>query len=768
MSAVFIRNQASTSGAALVARSGASPVLQSVRADGAVNGLLFELSVEQHYLNASDVNIEAVYTFPLPWGAVLLGMEFVLGEKVLQGKVIAKADAEEKYEGALEKGDTAIMLERAADGLYTVNLGNLFAHEKAIVRFRFAQLLSFEQGQVRIAVPTVIAPRYGDALGASVRRHQTPGHDLLADYPLQLNIVLAGAVAEGRMSSPSHALSVQHNHGKIEVSIAPSARLDRDFVLLVAGLAGKSICTTGNDADGLVVLASFCPEHEAPPPKTPLSIKILLDCSGSMNGDSIQSARRALHEVLKNLQPADRFTYSRFGDDVVHHSLSLMAATSRAVAEGAQWIAQSQADLGGTEIRKALLSTVALAQPFDADILLITDGEVWDTERLIASAEHAGQRIFAVGIGAAPASSLLHELAGKTGGACEFVGVNDDVAAAILRTFRRMRQAPVQDIEVQWGQRPLWQSKPGNAIFSGETVHTFAGFASHAPAHAVMKWSEGKDKIARQLSFQLDAVPTGGDTLARIAAATRRSGLAKDEQLALALQYQLVTESTNLLIVHARAESEKLDALPTLRMVPQMMAAGWSGVAHVQAANMKPPAMWRREPSAGGPLRVMESNGMETYDMPAFLRRQPNGSAPVFRMAQRSVDPYRYRAQLKRFLDQFMTSDGELDETIPYPMAFAEIASNIPSTTLDALRKLTDSGYLEGDVIRALIVTLYRCFYKEGIVRRWVRKLRVSRSRGKIGPQLERRVACIAKQAFDEGVAGPEFDIPAFLRKQAD
>jgi Ca-activated chloride channel family protein len=374
-----------------------------------------------------------------------------------------------------------------------------------------------------------------------------------------------------------------------------------------------------------------------------------------------------------------------------------------------------------------------------------------------------------VGIGAAPARSLLHELASKTGGACEFVGVNDDVSSAILRTFRRMRQAPVHDIEVQWGQSPQWQSKPGKAIFSGETVHTFAGFSNHVPADAVMRWNEGKDKIQHQLPFRFDTVLTEGDTLARIAAATRRSDLPKDEQLALALQYQLVTESTNLLIVHDRAESEKMDELPPLRIAPQMIAAGWSGVTQAQTQQMKQPAVWRRE-NASEQIQAMQRNGVETYDIPAFLRKQPDDIQPaVFCRGNRFMDPYRYREQLTAFLAAYFSENGVMDEAIQYPKTFAEIEGKIPTAILDELRMVVELGYLESDVIRAFIVTLAACVYKTGIAKRIFNSIRHFGNNKGPGTTLEQRIGRIAKNVFDARRPGMDtYDIPAFLRKQAD
>ena len=149
---------------AAVLKSIAGPTMSllGVDARGKVNGLLFELAVEQRYRNPTATNIEVVYTFPIPWGATLLDLEVRLGDKLLTAVVVEKRAAEAQYEEAIDKGDTAIMLERAADMLYTLNLGNVMPGEDATIRYAYAQTLRFEHGSARLTVPMVIAPRYGN------------------------------------------------------------------------------------------------------------------------------------------------------------------------------------------------------------------------------------------------------------------------------------------------------------------------------------------------------------------------------------------------------------------------------------------------------------------------------------------------------------------------------------------------------------------------------------------------------------------------------
>ena len=49
--------------------------LKSVHIEGEVNGLLLNVTTQQHYVNKTRRNLEVVYTFPLPAHAVILGVE---------------------------------------------------------------------------------------------------------------------------------------------------------------------------------------------------------------------------------------------------------------------------------------------------------------------------------------------------------------------------------------------------------------------------------------------------------------------------------------------------------------------------------------------------------------------------------------------------------------------------------------------------------------------------------------------------------------------
>lgn len=601
--------------------------LQGVDVQARLDGLLLRTTLQQCYRNRTGRLVETVYTFPLAHGASLLGLSVTLGDKKMSGAVIEKQEATQRYEQAIDAGDTPVLVEQSSPGLYTANLGNLKDGEEATIELEYAQLLRFEQGGLRLSIPTVVAPRYGapqaQAQGG-LAPHESTEADWQVRYPFTLSMDIGGPAATARLSSPSHHIEVQPvpdqgTPGQTEtvrVTLGQGSWLDRDFVLRLDGLKGQAFCVTAPDGDetqpqAQAVLASFCPRLPAQE-MVPLSLKILVDCSGSMTGDSIEQARRALHEVGQWLEPADRIAYFRFGNQCVPVLPELESCTPELVARYGKAIEQTEADLGGTELHGALL-TVFGPQSKDsattADVLLITDGEVWDIELTVQAARASGHRLFVVGVSSSPAESLLREMAGQSGGACELVTPNEDIAGAITRMVRRLRAARDIGLRLDWSQPVLWESPLPQQVFDGETLHVWARLERPLQAAPTLHWSAAGAKGSNQAAeMQADA----SGTTARLCGARQAETLSQDEdKLALALRHQLVTRQTSLFLVHQRAEGEKAEGLPALEQIKHMMAAGHGGFGSVADSRLMmsaAPAVWRSS----------------TIEQVSFLRRQPD------------------------------------------------------------------------------------------------------------------------------------------------
>ena len=412
---------------------GEEVAMKSVHVHGKLDGLLLKMKTRQTYTNQTEDTLETVYTFPLAWGATLLNLAVELNGKRLNGTVIEKKQAVKKYEKAIDNGDSPIMVERSGRGLYTANLGNLLPGETAIIEIEYAQLLNFEADRIRLSIPTTIAPRYGDQhQQGGLQPHQTAAANGLVEYGFFMTLDIQGTAAKGMVSSPTHAIKTTKSSDGINVQLGKQAYLDRDFVLLIEDLEGESFCIAGPDTEGsntTAIITSFCPKL---PPSKPnaLRLKILLDCSGSMAGDSMVQGRLALQHLFKSFKANDCFAYTRFGSSVQRETPRMVMADSERIEGLLQKLPKTEADLGGTELGMAMtdvfnMNTNGRARnnpevTDSADVLLITDGEVWNIENIIALARTSGHRVYTIGVGSAPAESLLRELAKDTGGTCEF------------------------------------------------------------------------------------------------------------------------------------------------------------------------------------------------------------------------------------------------------------------------------------------------------------------------------------------------------------
>ncbi len=596
-------------------RTDPAPVLVGVQAEGRLDTLLLSLTLRQTYRNTSAQVLEVIYTFPLPPDAVLLGFASELQGQRQEGVVTAKRDAEQRYETSLHQGDAPVMLETSGLGVHTANIGNLKPGDEIVLECRYAQWLRFDQGRLRVSFPTTLAPRYGHPNCAGLQPQQVPLSSLVAEYPLRLSLTLGPTLAGATPVCPTHAINLsQTAEGLTRLDLAPTARLDRDVVVTVTPSETRpSLLVRAHDAHNpaaphVVMAALQLPRAQ---PRQGLALKVLVDCSGSMAGDSIASARAALHGVAGGLGEHDQLAISRFGN-TVDHVWPPMPVQAQAMRYLRSVIDTLQADLGGTEMAAAMRTVFELpmaAETGGADLLLITDGNIWQIDETITAARASGHRIFAIGVGSAPTESVLQLLAQATGGACEMATPGEALEAAARRMLDRMRQPTFGQAQLEWGRAPAWVLAPVEGLFGGDTVMALAAFDTPVPTSAVRLLATNAQGQRVELARAEADAPCPGDTLPRMAAARRLLRRARagqeiqdapavapqhaplsthtpqpspeqtPEQWAtqLALQYQLMSPHTHCILVHERARADQATGQAQLHRVPNMMAAGWGG-----------------------------------------------------------------------------------------------------------------------------------------------------------------------------------------------
>ncbi len=668
----------------------AKVALQSVNVEAVMENLLCEVTVRQVYHNLEKINIEAVYTFSLPLNAVLLDMTIKTRTKELKGVVIEKSEAEDKYEDAVTEGDTAIMLEQIEPGLYTMNVGNLQPEDEIKISITYAELYKWRHNSLRFFMPTTIAPRYGDPENVGIQPHQTPEYDLMTDNPFKITLTVLGHLANASFQSPSHGLLITKHPEKTVISLKQGeALMDRDFVLnILLESEKKSFALFDRDIDGYIALASFYPKFPDVKEEAPRCITIIVDCSGSMGGDSIAQARKALYEILELLRPEDFFNVIRFGNACKMLFTAPLKAEAGNLKKAKNLLEILDADMGGTEIGQAVATVIKSQVPngISKEVLLITDGEVYEWEKLTAEAAKSGLRFFTVGVGSSVSEAFVQTLAEVTGGACELVSPREDMSEKVVRHFKRIYFPKAENVTINWPCKPVKMfPEQVNTLYDGDRLHVFAQFRDR-PAGNVMLTAklENGETLTQSLPVHQASYSKNKDdlpcTIARMAAASEiRTLISAEETAQIAVKYQLMSRHTNYLAIDVKADGKKAQALPALRKTPQMLAAGW-----------------------GGTGAMVSESRVEYMDIPVFSKR--HAPEPIKLFSTISLDEVKRRHIINFIHAMNRLHSGFFHRALAVASLQDMEAHGVPEDIIEDLTELKESG-IEEYVI--MVVFLY-------------------------------------------------------------
>lgn len=576
--------------------------LEGVRVDARLADLAVEVVVTQRYRNREAVPVEAVYVFPLEATAAVSGFSARVGDRLVVGRVEEREAAFAIYDDAMADGHGAFLLDQERPNIFTASIGNLRPGEAVEVELRYVALATVMGPATRLMIPTTVTPRYvpadaGVEVGQPDAERVNPEVRREVPYGLTLSVDVTTASRLVGVSSPSHPIATRLRDGGATVELGQEdAALDRDFVLLVeVEAAHRPRAVVAREEDGArVCMVSFAPDP-ATVPEQGSEVLFLLDCSGSMGGDAIAQARRALELCVRALSARDTFNVTRFGSQ--HESLwSAPRPLDDANLDAAiAWVRASAANLGGTEVLRPLQELIE--RPVDPErarqVLLLTDGAVSNEAQVIALAERnaSGARIFSFGIGAGASEHLVRGVATASRGAAEFIFPGERIEPKVLRMFNRVRTPALTDVAIDWGgleveQRP----RAAPPVFAGDLLTVF-GRVRDGAATEVALTAGGQRWV---VPIDLERAPAGGPvpTLwARAAIADLEAGAGRGssqrrpeadarrrgELVALARRYGLMSSATSYVAVEERAEGDRTSSPAALRRIPIALTVGYGG-----------------------------------------------------------------------------------------------------------------------------------------------------------------------------------------------
>jgi Ca-activated chloride channel homolog len=445
-----------------------------------VTGPIAWTKVRQRFSNPTDQWISGTYAFPLPEDAAVDHMKILVGGRIIKGVIREKGQARKIYEQAKSEGKRTSLVEQLRPNLFTTSVANVAPSGLIDIEIEYQELLTLDQGNFRLRFPMAMTPRYSPDNESSFNQYDTPvvGRwvnvvDKAGKAPVdpsnnssELSITVnlnAGSPIE-HINSTYHSVTINNitdsKQGEVkQVKLGLSCHQgEHDFELVWKPKAdiipkGMFFVETGEDwQHGLLMVTP--PLDKRLYEKRHRDITYIIDTSGSMGGESITQAKKALRKALTRLVPDDTFNVIEFNSTANSLFNKSVPATRQSIDEAYDFIAGLEA-YGGTEMMPALgMALGATTEGNDGhlqQIVFITDGAVEHEEKLFKLIHnHLGERrLFTVAIGSAPNSYFMRKAAQFGRGSYTFIGDVEEVSDKMDQLFSKMEQVVMTDLHLE-------------------------------------------------------------------------------------------------------------------------------------------------------------------------------------------------------------------------------------------------------------------------------------------------------------------------------
>ncbi len=447
--------------------------IQEQRVDVVIDGALAQVHLMQLLANDSPSAIEGTYVLPLPENASIGDFQMTVDGKVIEGEILRKEEARRTYEEIVRQRRDPALLAYLGHDLFQVNIFPIPGGETRKLELTYSQLLLAQDGLYQFRYPLATRQLTSapiDALTISVELTNQPGLRTIysTNYAIETNRMSDGHAQvsyEATDSQPNgdFVLYFGTNERAIGVNVLSYQPADEDgyFVLLAA----PSVETV---ADALI-------ERD---------MIMVLDVSGSMQGEKMTQAIDAAHYVVNHLNPNDRFNLIAFSTGVRLWQSELQVVNSSTQRAANEWIDRLSAT-GGTDINRSLVEALAqLSQHNHVDIvgreqtagrpayvLFMTDGLPTqgerDPEQIIRNAlnnlpQGTDLRLFSFGVGYDVNTLLLDTLSEELGGRSSYVRPEERIDEVVSHFYNGVSRPVLSAVEVEIGDQAIAQGMEGS------------------------------------------------------------------------------------------------------------------------------------------------------------------------------------------------------------------------------------------------------------------------------------------------------------------
>ena len=360
----------------------------------------------------------------------------------------------------------------------------------------------------------------------------------------------------------------------------------------------------------------------------PKDICFVVDTSGSMAGDKIAQAKKALNFCLSSLDPQDRFHMVAFSHESQVFEGGLQEASAANVERAKNFVEQIRAE-GGTNINDALIDALKPGAGRSSDgrpylIVFLTDGQptigVTDLDKILQNVSGANAsevRLFVFGVGDDVNTNLLDRLAKENHGAREYIGDREDLEIKLSSFYRKVARPVLANLELTWNGLNVHDVYPRELpdLFAGGEVVVVGRYSGSGPAAIEVHGERRGTRERHVYEVNLAATDTRHQFLPRLWA-LRKVGFLLDEirlhgenkelvdaVVQLAIRHGIITPYTAYLVheqqqvaMRAGGQQHVLD-----RMLERADARPKKGANSIAVGDGVPGPAWRTKRRHPGP-----------------------------------------------------------------------------------------------------------------------------------------------------------------------
>jgi len=215
---------------------------------------------------------------------------------------------------------------------------------------------------------------------------------------------------------------------------------------------GKSNMPVTNQPQLAYVLMEILPTEVMATVQMPVNFSLVLDTSGSMDGEKIERLKDAVEYVIDLLSPEDTISIIDFSSSshVMVKSQRATSASDRAKLKAA---VRKLSAGGGTEIAPALRDGLDEVKKYRSQnsidrVILLTDGQTSNEKACLKMADSAGKDsipVIGLGIGSDWNEDLLRDIGQRSGGEADYIAQPHEIGQYFQGVVQSMQASVVQN-----------------------------------------------------------------------------------------------------------------------------------------------------------------------------------------------------------------------------------------------------------------------------------------------------------------------------------